>query len=63
MKDWGPQSRNGDPSVLRVVKSRACGSGVILTVETARNEPEKLWVERGTLIIGYSPWPGCPAGR
>ncbi len=58
MEDWGPDGR--DPASFRVVKSRSCGSGVILTVETGKEEAEKLWVERKSLTLGYSPWPACP---
>jgi hypothetical protein len=63
MRDWGPQGQHGNAADFRVTKSRSCGSGVILTVQTGKEEPEKLWVERGSLTLGYSPWPGCPAGR
>lgn len=62
MRDWGPQSGKADPGTYKITKSRSCGSGVILTVETGK-EPEKLWVQRSDLTIGYSPWPGCPPGR
>jgi hypothetical protein len=60
MKDWGPQSGK---SAGHVVKSRSCGSGVILTVGYPGVQEDKLWVQRGDLIIGFSPWPGCPPGR
>ena len=60
MKDWGPQSGK---TTGRVVKSRSCGSGVILTVDYPRQQEDKLWVQRGELTIGFSPWPGCPPGR
>ncbi len=59
MRDWGPASGRGNPSDFRVVKSRSCGSGVILTVETGKQQ-EKLWVERKSLTMGFSPLPGCP---
>jgi hypothetical protein len=59
MRDWtGPYS--GNPVNYRITKSRSCGSGVILTVEVGKSEPEKLWVQRNDLTLGYSPWPGCP---
>lgn len=61
MEDWGPQ--HGDARNYRVVKSRSCGSGVILTVDTGREGFDKLWVERGDLTLGFSPYPGCPPGR
>lgn len=59
MTDWGPRSGRAAPGAFRVVKSRSCGSGVILTVDTG-NRQEKLWVERKSLVIGFSPLPGCP---
>ncbi len=63
MKDWGPGSERADVSSYRIRKSRACGSGVILTVDFGKNKEEKLWVEKQDLTIGFSPWPGCPPGR
>jgi hypothetical protein len=57
MRDWGPAAGK---SGGKVVKSRSCGSGVILTVEYGATPPDKLWVQRQDLTIGFSPWPGCP---
>jgi len=59
-KDWGPPSGKTGPEIA---KTRSCGSGVIVTVRYSNKPEEKLWVERGDLVIGFSPWPGCPAGR
>src|SRR5574340_904703 len=56
MKDWGKITSG------KIVKSRSCGSGVILTVDVPGRQ-EKLWVERKNLTLGFSPWPGCPPGR
>jgi len=58
MKDWGPESGKGRG---KIVKSRSCGSGVILTVNYPNKPEDKLWVQRNELTIGFSPWPGCPA--
>jgi hypothetical protein len=63
MEDWGPQSGRSDLSNVQISKSRSCGSGVILTVDFGKNQEEKLWVERKDMTIGFSPFPGCPAGR
>lgn len=60
MKDWGPQAGK---TAGRVSKSRSCGTGVILTVQYPDKPEDKLWVERGNLVMGFSPWPGCPPGR
>ncbi len=58
--DWGPQSANSKPSEVKLVKSRSCGSGVIITTKMGDRE-EKLWVQRDSLVVGFSPWPVCPA--
>ena len=63
MQDWGPQSGHSDVTGFRISRSRSCGTGVILTVDFSRGQPEKLWVQRGDLTIGFSPLPGCPAPR
>ncbi|HEY1339975.1 MAG TPA: hypothetical protein VGF59_20825 [Bryobacteraceae bacterium] len=61
MSDWGPQGQHADLSGFRISRSRSCGSGVILTVDFSKGPEEKLWVERKDHVIGYSPFPGCPA--
>jgi hypothetical protein len=58
MQDWGPQK--GDPSNYRITRSKSCGSGVILNVNFG-NEQNILWIQRNDLMIGFSPFPGCPA--
>ena len=64
MDDWGPKSPHADVRSFHIKKSRSCGSGVILTVDYGKGqEPDRLWVERADLTIGFSPWPGCPPGR
>lgn len=62
MDDWGPKSPHRNAGSYHIKRSRSCGSGVILTVDFGGQE-DKLWVERGDLTIGFSPWPGCPPGR
>ncbi len=61
MEDWGPQSSRGNIVSYRIRRSRSCGSGVIMTIDFGNNQQERLWVERDSLVIGFSPWPGCPA--
>jgi len=63
MDDWGPKSPHKNARSYHIKKSRSCGSGVILTVDFGSGQEDKLWVERGDLTIGFSPWPGCPPGR
>jgi hypothetical protein len=62
MKDWGPQSEHADARSFHITKTRSCGSGVIVTVDSSKNQEDKLWVQRDDLTIGFSPLPGCPAG-
>jgi hypothetical protein len=61
MEDWGPKTAQPAGETFQTTKSRSCGSGVILTVNSAKRE-EKLWVEREDLNLSFSPYPGCPAG-
>ena len=63
MEDWGPQSQHADVAGAKISRSRSCGSGVILTVDFPKGPQEKLWVQKGNMVIGFSPFPGCPANR
>ncbi len=53
LEDWGPGTR----SQYRIVKSRSCGSGVILTIDDRGPRRERLWVQRDSLLIGFAPPP------
>jgi hypothetical protein len=61
MEDWGPQSPNAKIDSFEITRSRACGSGVIVTVDLGRKRLERFWVEGSEMTIGYSPWQVCPA--
>jgi hypothetical protein len=58
MQDWGPAK--GDPTQYRITRSKSCGHGVILNVDFG-GDRDVLWIERSDLVIGFSPFPGCPA--
>ena len=60
MKDWGPNSTRATGHTIP--KSRSCGSGVIVTVDSGPNQEDALWVQRSDLTIGFSPYPVCQAG-
>jgi hypothetical protein len=62
MEDWGPASGRTGFESARIVRSRSCGSGVLMTVDYGKNQQEKLWVERQDMSIGFPPVQGCPAG-
>ncbi len=61
MEDWGPKGSATASDMFHITRSRSCGSGVILTVNS-NNREEKLWVEKENQSIGFSPYPGCYAG-
>ncbi len=61
MKDWGPAAAR-DPRRFTIPRSRSCGSGVIVTVDSGPNQEDALWVQRSDLTIGFSPFPVCQAG-
>ena len=63
LRDWGPESPHPEAAGFQIVKSRSCGTGVILTVNFPKGPQEKLWVQRDDLTIGFSPLPGCPEPR
>src|SRR5437879_2829001 len=56
MEDWGPQSPHSDATAAHITSSRSCGSGVLLTVNFGGKQPERLWVERKDMSIGYPPF-------
>jgi hypothetical protein len=60
LADWGPESKYRDVQSVAIIKSRACGSGVIVTADFGNQRSEILWVEGPELAIGFSPWPVCP---
>jgi hypothetical protein len=59
LRDWGPD--NGGVDNFQIVKSRSCGSGVLLTIRYGKDREQVLWVERQDLSIGFAPFPACPA--
>jgi hypothetical protein len=61
MNDWGPKSPHADQSSARIGVSQSCGSGVVIRLDyPGAVEPVPLWVERGTKVISFAPWPECP---
>jgi hypothetical protein len=61
MEDWGPQSQRQLGS-FDIVRSRTCGSGVVITVDFPKGEQTSLWVQKADKTIGFSPFAGgCPA--
>jgi len=61
LEDWGPKSQNSQIAAFDITRSRACGSGVIVTVNFDHKRDERFWVEGSEMTIGFSPWSVCPA--
>jgi hypothetical protein len=58
LEDWGPKGAN--PDSLRIEDSENCNSGVILTVATAPSKQERVWVEKESGGLAFSPYEMCP---
>jgi hypothetical protein len=58
LKDWGPDQFHAGGYEVR--DGESCGSGVIVDVHTPNSGEKKLWVERGTMTMGYPPFDECP---
>ena len=61
MQDWGPPGVAVDR--VQVLDGESCGSGVIVDVDAGAAGDKKLWVERDSLVLGFTPpWPNneCP---
>jgi hypothetical protein len=66
--DWGPAKPGAasndqgppDASVLGLSESESCNNAVLLTVEVNPKRTEKLWVDRGSNVINFAPYPICP---
>lgn len=60
MEDWGPKGQYANVNAARVTIVDSCGGGVVETLEFPNAEPLGLWVDRGTKILSFAPWPRCP---
>ena len=61
MDDWGPQSVPVAAGSYHITSADSCGSGVIVDVDAAPGNHPKLWVERDSLNLGFSPMEHCPS--
>ena len=61
MKDWGPASSR-QPSQLKISRSRSCGSGVIVTVNSGKNAGRCVMGTTNDQTIGFSPFKTCQTG-
>jgi hypothetical protein len=60
LEDWGPAGPASNAAVLRITDSESCNAGVILTVEVNPSTQERIWVEKNSPVLGFSPFEACP---
>jgi hypothetical protein len=58
LQDWGPEAMPAPNAAF--VDGESCGTGVLVDVDTGQAGDKKLWVDRDSLAIGFSPFPDCP---
>jgi hypothetical protein len=59
MRDWGPGSVFANASDARIMKTRFCDAGVIVTLAPAKGTDVPLWYQRSNGTLGFAPWPVC----
>jgi hypothetical protein len=55
LEDWGAKSPVGKLQSYRLLSSHERGSGVIVAVSLNQQRPVRLWVEKGTEVLGFAP--------
>ncbi|MBI2685939.1 MAG: hypothetical protein HYX27_06465 [Acidobacteria bacterium] len=58
LRDWGPQSDAGNAAAIQRSKVKSCDKGIIQILQI-KGQDVNLYVDRGTLVIGFAPWPVC----
>jgi len=58
LRDWGPESIAGNLSAVQRGKVKSCSGGIIQQM-TIKGEEVNLYVDRNSLVLGFSPWPVC----
>ena len=59
MEDWGPSGLHADAASMSIQRTRYCGPGVIVTLQSSQGDEVHLWYERRDSTIGFAPWPVC----
>jgi hypothetical protein len=60
LEDWGPKSEGASNPILKIADTESCGNGVMVTVKVSPSREEKLFVEKGSKSLSFSPVPTCP---
>ncbi len=60
LEDWGPKSPASASPNLRIADAESCGAGEIVTVNVGSGDRQKLFVEKGSDSLSFSPVQVCP---
>jgi len=60
LSDWGPGANGPDISTIGLSDSEECNSAAMLTVQVNPNRVEQLWLDKGSDLISFAPFPICP---
>jgi hypothetical protein len=60
MKDWGPGPNGPDLSVIGLTDSEECNNAAMLTLQLNASRVEQLWLDKGSDLISFAPFPICP---
>lgn len=60
LEDWGPGSKGAGSSDIHISDTESCGNGVMVTAQIGPDRQEKLFVQKGSTAVSFSPLPVCP---
>ena len=60
LEDWGSKSAAAANPILRITDAESCDTGEIMSVDVSPNNPQKLFVEKSSDALSFSPVQVCP---
>ena len=60
IEDWGPSSPYANAAAIKILHEDDCGGGVVFNLEVPNAQPIGVYVESGTNVVSFAPWPRCP---
>ena len=60
LSDWGPGANGPDLPTIGLTDSEQCNNAAMLTVQVNPNRVEQLWLDKGSDLISFAPFPICP---
>jgi|SRR5579864_3825638 len=59
-EEWGPSSPYSNVPAIKVTHEDSCGNGVVFDIESPKNPPEGLFVDKESNTLSYAPQARCP---